>query len=91
VPSCAPAGSNHKYCAWKYVTCDKGGRVVEGLNLTTDTYEVVFNGTLPPASVLKKLPGLREIDIRLHMIGGKLPSRCLGGHPMGPHVTLLTL
>jgi hypothetical protein len=69
------AGANHKYCAWKYVTCDKGGHVVEGLNLTTDTYEVVFNGTLPAASVLKKLPGLREIDIRLHMIGGKLPSR----------------
>jgi hypothetical protein len=43
--------------------------------MTTDTYEVVFNGTLPSAAVLKGLPGLREIDIRLHMITGELPSK----------------
>lgn len=36
--------------------------------------QVVFNGTLPSAKVLKGLPGLREIDIRLHLIAGPLPS-----------------
>lgn len=56
------------------MVCDTTGRVVEGINMTTDIYEVVFNGTLPPASALKGLPGLREIDIRLHMLHGGLPS-----------------
>lgn len=75
LPACLGApGRNYAYCKWKYVVCDAAGHVVEGINMTTDAYEVVFTGHLPPASVLKGLPGLREIDIRLHMIGGELPS-----------------
>ncbi len=34
------AGAGHKYCGWKYVVCDTTGRVVEGINMTTDAYEV---------------------------------------------------
>jgi len=75
VAAAVDAGSGYKYCSWKYVICDTTGRVVEGINMTTDTYEVVFSGQLPPASVLKGLPGLREIDIRLHMLKGELPSK----------------
>lgn len=76
--------------------CDAGGRVVEALNMTTDTYEVVFNGTLPSGTVLKDLPGLREIDMRLHTLKGELPSEEVwmvdgaGVHMCHPHTRALS-
>jgi hypothetical protein len=70
-------GRNHGYCKWRFVVCDASKRVVEGLNMTTDAYEAVLSGVLPSGAVLRGLPGLREIDIRLHTIGGTLPGACV--------------
>jgi hypothetical protein len=59
------------YCKWKYVYCDASGRVVEKVNLTTDSYVMVLSGKLPPAKALAGLPGLKVLDIRLNSITGR--------------------
>jgi hypothetical protein len=51
-------------CRWKHVECDPSGRLVQTLNLTSDNFEVMLSGVLPPASVLQGLTGLHNIDIR---------------------------
>ncbi|WIA23592.1 hypothetical protein OEZ85_000303 [Tetradesmus obliquus] len=66
------SGRQYGFCRWRHVECDAPGRLVTAVNLTTDDYEVMLSGVLPPGSVLRGLTGLQKIDIRYHYLSGPL-------------------